>query len=167
MSTPTAESSHRVRGLRNIDVDGPGQPALVFEHSDRRLRQRGDRVRSDQAVDVHPTADGKSSHQTFANRDPRRSTTAPSHRVPNRAAILRQRPAHQRDQQARSRVAPRSVKATTADGCRAKVRGGAPKRLAFQHAHRVAARPLLGLRRPRPRLSLSTVASNIPSSLIH
>src|SRR5512132_1941826 len=27
MSTPTAESSHRVRGLRNIDVDGPGQPA--------------------------------------------------------------------------------------------------------------------------------------------
>jgi hypothetical protein len=52
MSTPTAESSHRVRGLRNIDVDGPGQPALVFEQSDRRLRQRGDRVRSDQAVDL-------------------------------------------------------------------------------------------------------------------
>jgi len=52
MSTPTAESSHRVRGLRNIDVDGPGQPALVFEHSDRRLRQRGDRVESEHAVHI-------------------------------------------------------------------------------------------------------------------
>jgi hypothetical protein len=30
---------------------------LVFEQGDRRLRQPGDRVRSDQAVDVHPTAD--------------------------------------------------------------------------------------------------------------
>ena len=35
----------------------PSQPALVFEQGDRRLRQRGDHVRSDQAVDVHPTAD--------------------------------------------------------------------------------------------------------------
>jgi hypothetical protein len=47
-----AESSHRVLGLLDIDVDGPNQSPVIFEQGDGRLRQRVDCARSDQALDV-------------------------------------------------------------------------------------------------------------------
>jgi hypothetical protein len=114
--------SRRIMSSANSTLTSmvPGQPAVVLEQA---ILASGSLVTVSGPIRLStyirpPTADGESSHQTFAKGIPAQHHHAEVTGFLTGQPSSGSGPAHQRDQQATSRVAPRSVKATTADGCR-------------------------------------------------